>query len=135
VPVKADFTLEGLLRAWPDLVVAAREQSRFLGEALAAAQPTAVDAPTLSVIVPDGNPMHLEALGRQREAVERLLAQAVGAPVTLSVVEAKGGAGAPPPRTRRLSEAESRAERLKVLKGRDPALEAAAETLDLEVLE
>ncbi len=134
-PVKAEFTLEGLLRAWPDLVVAAREQSRFLGEALAAAQPTAVDAPTLSVIVPDGNPMHLEALGRQREAVERLLSQAVGAPVTLSVAEATGGAGAPAPRTRRLSEAESRAERLKVLKGRDPALEAAAETLDLEVLE
>ncbi len=134
-PVKAEFTLDGLLRAWPDLVVAAREQSRFLGEALAAAQPTAVDAPTLSVIVPDGNPMHLEALGRQREAVERLLSQAVGAPVTLSVVEARGAAGAPAPRTRRLSEAESRAERLKVLKGRDPALEAAAETLDLEVLE
>jgi DNA polymerase III subunit gamma/tau len=134
-PVKAQFTLDGLLRAWPDLVVAAREQSRFLGEAFAAAQPTAVEPPILSVSVPDGTPMHLEALGRQREAVERLLTQAVGAPVTLTVVEAKGSSGSPPPRTRRLSEAESRAERLKVLKGRDPALEAAAETLDLEVLE
>ncbi len=133
--VRAEFTLEGLLRAWPDLVAAAREQSRFLGEALAAAQPAAVEAPSLTVVVPDGNPMHLEALGRQREAVERLLAQAVGAPVTLSVAEAEGVAGAQPVRTRRLSEAESRAERLKVLKSRDPALEAAAETLDLEVLE
>ena len=45
-------------------------------------------------------------------------------------------AGAPAPKgARRLSEAEARAERLKVLRKRDPALEAAAEVLDLEVLE
>jgi len=127
--------LEGLLLAWPDLVVSAREQSRFLGEALAAARPSAVEPPSLSVVVPDGNPMHLEALGRQRDAVERLLTQAVGATVALIIAENTGGAGSPPVRTRRLSEAESRAERLRVLKARDPALEAAAETLDLEVLE
>ncbi len=134
-PIRAEFTLDGLLRAWPDLVVAAREQSRFLGEALAAAQPTAAQPPSLTVAVPDGNPMHLEALGRQREALERLLGQAVGGPVSLNVAEAAGTPGAPPPRTRRLSEAEARAERLKVLKSRDPALEAAAESLDLEVIE
>jgi DNA polymerase-3 subunit gamma/tau len=134
-PVRAEFTLDGLLRAWPDLVQAAREQSRFLGEALAAAQPRAVEPPNLTLSIADANPMHLEALGRQREAVERLLSAAVGAPVKLVVAESGEGPGAPPPRTRRLSEAESRAERLKVLKGRDPALEAAAESLDLEVLE
>lgn len=134
-PLKAEFTLDGLLRAWPDLVIAAREQSRFLGEALAAAQPRAVAPPSLTLVVPDGNPMHLEALDRQRDAVERLLSQAVGGPVTLSVAEPGGVSGAPPARTRRLSEAESRAERLRLLRSRDPALEAAAETLDLEVLE
>lgn len=134
-PLKAEFTLDGLLRAWPDLVIAAREQSRFLGEALAAAQPRAVAPPSLTLVVPDGNPMHLEALDRQRDAVERLLSQAVGGPVTLSVAEPGGASGAPPARTRRLSEAESRAERLRLLRSRDPALEAAAETLDLEVLE
>jgi len=133
--VRAEFTLEGLLLAWPDLVVSAREQSRFLGEALAAARPIAVEPPSLSVVVPDGNPMHLEALSRQRDAVERLLTQAVGATVALIIAENTGGAGSPPVRTRRLSEAESRSERLRVLKARDPALEAAAETLDLEVLE
>jgi hypothetical protein len=115
-------------------VAAAREQSRFLGEALSAAQPKAVEPPSLTVSVADANPMHLEALDRQRDAVERLISQAVGAPVTLTVADARAG-GAPPVRTRRLTEAESRAERLKVLKSRDPALEAAAETLDLEVLE
>ena len=34
-----------------------------------------------------------------------------------------------------MSESEARNERLKVLTGRDPALGAAAESLDLEVLE
>lgn len=134
-PVRAEFTLGGLLRAWPELVAMARERSRFLGEALAAAQPTLVAPPSLTVCVPDGNPMHLESLGRQREAVERVLAQAVGAPVALTVADAGGVPGPAPARTRRLSEAESRAERLKVLRTRDPALEAAAETLDLEVLD
>ncbi|MDH4133045.1 MAG: DNA polymerase III subunit gamma/tau, partial [Gemmatimonadota bacterium] len=33
--VRAEFTLEGLLGAWNDLVAAARSRSRFLGEALA----------------------------------------------------------------------------------------------------
>ena len=134
-PLKAEFTLDGLLQAWPEVVIAAREQSRFLGEALAAAQPKAVAPPSLTLVVPDANPMHLEALDRQRDAVERLISEAVGAPVTLSIADPSATSGAPPVRTRRLSEAESRAERLKLLRSRDPALEAAAETLDLEVLE
>jgi DNA polymerase-3 subunit gamma/tau len=131
--VRAEFTVDGLLKAWPELVVAARAESRFLGEALAAAQPRSADPPALILAVPDGNPIHLEALGRQREAVERLLAQAVGGEVRLSVSDATADGTAP--RARRLSESESRAERLKVLKARDPALEAAADSLDLEVLE
>jgi DNA polymerase-3 subunit gamma/tau len=130
-----EFTLEGLVRSWPDMVRAAREQSRFLGEALAAARPTGVAAPSLTLAVPDGNPIHLEALGRQREALERLLGDAVGGPVQVRLAEptaVEGGAG---PRARRLSEAEAKAERLAALKQRDPALELAADSLDLEVLE
>ncbi len=131
--VRAEFTLEGLQRAWPDVVVVARAQGRFLGEALAAARPVSADPPLVGLSVPDGNPMHLEALERQRDAVQALLGRVLGAPVRLGIA----GAGSAPatPRARRLSEAESRAERLKVLKGRDPALEAAADSLDLEVLD
>jgi DNA polymerase-3 subunit gamma/tau len=129
----AEFTLDGLQRAWPDLVLVARAQGRFLGEALAAARPVSADPPAVGLSVADGNPMHLEALERQRDAVQALLAKALGSPVHLGI----SGAGSAPaaPRARRLSEAESRAERLKVLKGRDPALEAAADGLDLEVMD
>jgi DNA polymerase-3 subunit gamma/tau len=128
------FTLDGLLAAWSDLVTRARDQSRFLGEALAAAQPRAADPPSLTLAVPDGNPIHIEALGRQRDALERLLGEAVGGVVKLVLAEGPEGAPAAP-RARRLTEAEARAERLRVLRARDPALEAAADSLDLEVLE
>jgi hypothetical protein len=132
-PVRAEFTLEGLLGAWNDLVAAARSRSRFLGEALASARPLSVTPPEIRLTVTDGHAIHAEALGRQREAVEKLLGEAVGAPVRVALVDQV--ATNPPQRARRLTESESRAERLKVLKGRDPALEAAAEVLDLEVLE
>ncbi len=132
---RVDFTLEGLQRAWPDLVAAARDQSRFLGEALAAARPVQVEAPAITLAVPDGNPIHVEALGRQRDAVERVLSRALGDTVRVALAEPSPGAGGGLARARRLSDAEARAERLKALKARDPALEAAADSLDLEVLD
>jgi hypothetical protein len=135
VSPRVEFSLPGLLEAWPDLIAAARDQSRFLGEALAAARPTAAEAPAVTLAVPDGNPMHLEALGRQRDALEALLRRAVGGPVQVTLAEALGGEGGGTTKARRLSDAEARAERLKALKSRDPALEAAADSLDLEVLE
>jgi hypothetical protein len=77
--------------------------------------------------------MHAEALARQREALEGLIREAVGRPVRVVVLESS--ASSAPAAPRRLSDAEARAERLKVLRSRDPALETAAEVLDLEVLE
>ncbi len=131
----AQFTLESLVATWPELVVVARARSRFLGEAFAAAKPTTVDPPAVILTLADGNPMHVEALTRQREAVERLLGETVGQPVRVSLGGPTSGGAVPSPKARRLSESEARAERLKVLAGRDPALGAAADALDLEVLE
>jgi hypothetical protein len=132
--VRAAFTLDGLLGAWDDLVAAARSRGRFLGEALASARPVAVTPPEVRLVVTDGHPIHAEGLARQREAVEGLLGEAVGAVVKV-VLSDPPAPGTAPRGARRLSESEARAERLKVLKKRDPALEAAAEILDLEVLE
>jgi hypothetical protein len=131
--VRAEFTLDGLVTAWPSLVAAARGRSRFLGEALGAARPVAVDPPEVKVAISDGSSMHAEALARQREALEGLIREAVGRPVRVVVLESS--ASSAPAAPRRLSDAEARAERLKVLRSRDPALETAAEVLDLEVLE
>ncbi|HTS88948.1 MAG TPA: DNA polymerase III subunit gamma/tau [Gemmatimonadales bacterium] len=133
--VTAPFTLEGLVGVWPALVGVARDQSRLLGEALAAARPVRVESPSVVLALPDGNPIHLETLERQRNAGERVLAQVLGGPVLMSIAEGPAEEGGSAPRTRRLSEAENRAERLELLKARDPTLQAAADSLDLEVLE
>lgn len=130
----SNWSLEGLLAAWPDVARSAREQSRFLGEAVAAARPVAVNGAEVTLGLPGGNDIHTETLNRQREAVETLLRQASGQPVKVRLTESAGSA-APAAPPRRLSEGQARAERLKVLKGRDPALEAAADSLDLEVME
>jgi DNA polymerase-3 subunit gamma/tau len=129
----APFTLEGLTRAWADVVGLVRERSRFLADALAGARLVAVAPPTVS-LESGGNPVYAESLARQREAVEAALAQVVAAPVQVSLATVGEAAGPSPP-IRRLSDAEARAERLRVLRDRDPALEAAADALDLEVLE
>jgi hypothetical protein len=133
--LSAELTLDGLLSAWGSLSQAAREQSRFLGEALGAARPVAVTPPEVQLAIPDANPMHVEALTRQRDAVERLLSQATGQPVRLVIANQATAPGGSAPRARRLTETEAKAERLKALRARDPALELAAESLDLEVLE
>jgi DNA polymerase III subunit gamma/tau len=127
------FTLAGLEAAWSHAVTLARESSRFLGEALAGARLMEV-APPAVTIAPGDNPIHADALTRQREVVEGILGRLVGQPVRLLMGSGAATAAASP-RVKRLSDAEARAERLKVLRGRDPALEAAADVLDLEVLE
>ena len=134
-PPQVDFTLEGLLRARPDLVTAARSQSRFLGEALAAARPTQVEAPAVQPggarRQPDPSGGAGTAAGCGRAAPEPGLGQ--DRPRHAGRGASRGGGSSA--RARRLSDAEARAERLKALKARDPALEAAADSLDLEVLD
>jgi DNA polymerase-3 subunit gamma/tau len=133
--IAGELTLETLSAAWPGLTQVARDQSRFLGEAVNAARPAGISGSVVTLALADSNPIHVEALGHQRPAVERLLSEAAGRPISIVVTQGDAESAAAPPVRRRLSESEARAERLKVLKTRDPALEAAAESLDLEVLE
>jgi DNA polymerase-3 subunit gamma/tau len=131
--VSAPFTLEGLTGVWPDLVAGARETSRFLGEALAGATLVSVAPPLVHLAPAEGNAIQAESLERQLTVIEGLISRAVSAQarVSLAAPPVPGAA----PRSRRLSEGESRAERLRMLRAKDPALEAAAEGLDLEALE
>jgi DNA polymerase III subunit gamma/tau len=131
--VSAPFTFEGLTGAWPDLVAGAREASRFLGEAMAGATLVSVVPPLVHLAPAEGNAIQAESLERQLLVIEGLISRAVSAQVRVSL--AAPSVPGPSPRSRRLSEAESRAERLRMLRAKDPALEAAAEGLDLEALE
>jgi hypothetical protein len=128
------FTLDGLRERWSDLVAQVREQSRFLAEALAGTEVAGVAPPVLTVGFIEPNPLFLERLEQQAAIIEGVIGQAVGAPVRLRI----GGTGvaAPPdPRSRRISDASIRADRLKGFRAKDPTLDAAADELDLEIVE
>jgi hypothetical protein len=68
-----------------------------------------------------------------RRAVEAFLQVRLGVPVTLTV-EADGAPGGGE-RPKRMSEATLRSERLKGLRGADPALDTAVDELDLEIVD
>jgi DNA polymerase-3 subunit gamma/tau len=137
VPVdRMPFTLEALRLGWEAIVADARRESQFLGEALSTVRPVEVAVPNLSLELPEGNPLISDKLTRQREQVETILSRRVGQPVRVALTS-----GTPPPenpdqpRPKRMSDSAARAERLKTLRKKDAALDAAAEELDLEIVD
>ena len=130
------FTVAGLAGVWDQAVEAGRGTSRFLGEALAQATPVQVRPPEVLVELRDDNHVLQVQLERYRGTVEALLSGWTGQPVRLAIrlAEAPSPATAPP-KARRMSESGLRAERLEAGRRKDPALDAAADALDLEVVE
>ncbi|HEU4569327.1 MAG TPA: DNA polymerase III subunit gamma/tau [Gemmatimonadales bacterium] len=128
-----EFTLSALRAAWPQVVDAAREEKRLLGVALGDTVLVEVAPPLVAVAQKEANPMQAETLERMREAVERLLGERLGAAVRFEVRPPDTSGGAASARPRRRTEASDRAERLQQLRTKDPALDAAATELDLEV--
>jgi hypothetical protein len=134
VPVTtAPFSVDGVRAVWDEMLEAAAREKKILGIALAATRPVSADPPAVVLELVEDNPMYAETLERMRGSVEGLLGARLGAPVSLQVRSAT--AGGPASRPKRMTEAGNRAERLSKLRGKDPALDAAATELDLEVLE
>jgi hypothetical protein len=130
------FTVAGLETAWAAVVADARKESPFLGEALGAARPIAASAPNVTLELLDPNPVIAERLNRQRELVQGILARYLGAPVQVALGTAAANPEEnAPTRPKRMSDAGARAERLKTLRKKDPALDAAADELDLEIVD
>lgn len=130
------FTLPTIQENWRDLVSAVREQGRFLGEALAMSRPTAAEPPVLTVTPTEG--AIPDALEQRAGQIEAVLAERLGQPVRLQVRLTESGSGpapAEPPKPRRMTQAGLRADRLEGLRARDPALDAAADELDLEIVD
>ena len=129
------FTLEAVQEAWSSVVAAVRAESRFLGEALAVTKPAAVTPPDLRVTMAEPNPLLHERLEQQAATVERIVSARVGAPVRLRIaVDAPADSERASPASR-MSESGIKAARLKGLRERDRALDAAADELDLEIVE
>ena len=128
-----EFSLPSLKAFWPAIVEAVKAEKRLVGTALADTQLVEVSPPLVAIALKEHNPMHAESLERSRELVERQLSARVGAIVRLEVRPPETAGGAEAPRPRRRTDASDRAERLQQLRTRDPALDAVAEALDLEM--
>lgn len=137
---KVPFTQAGLQQVWEDCLAAARAESGFLAGVMAESTVETVDPPEVALRVPESNVIARETLERQHSVVEGILSRQVGQPVRLRVVTASAGAGkadagAAGSGPRRMTDADARAERLRQVRSRDPALDAAADELDLEIVD
>ena len=136
-PEPGPLTRERLAALWPDIVARARAVSPMLGTLLGESDVRDVSGSLVTIAVRESAPGHAEGLEHKRDAVTKLLGEYVTGTVRLAVEVASAAPGTEPaagPPTR-LTAASANAERLKVLRGKDPTLSAAVDALDLELLE
>ncbi|MFL5402841.1 MAG: DNA polymerase III subunit gamma/tau [Gemmatimonadales bacterium] len=126
-------SLEAIRAAWPAIVAAVRAHSRFLGEAFAATEPAGVELPWISLALAEPNPLFAERLHQEAGKVEEILSRSVGQPVRIRV--SVPAAETSPPKPKRMSESSLKAERLREFRSQDPALDTAADALDLEIVD
>jgi DNA polymerase-3 subunit gamma/tau len=134
-PPAAGPALDAISSAWPAMVMAVRAYSRFLGEAFAATEPVELDLPWLTVVMREPNPLFTERLLQEASKVEEVLSRSLGQPVRLRVTAAPATQEASPSKPRRMSESSLNAERLREFRSKDPALDTAADALDLEIVD
>jgi DNA polymerase III subunit gamma/tau len=132
---RSPASIEAIQAAWPAMIAAVRVQSRFLGEALAATQPVSIEPPWLTVVMGEPNPLFADSLQEQAGKVEEVLSRSLGQQVQLRVTAAEAAVVTPGVRPRRMSESSLKAERLREFRSKDPALDTAADALDLEIVD
>jgi hypothetical protein len=128
-------SLEAVRASWPAVVAAMRAHSRFLGEALAAGEPVALEAPWLTLAMTEPNPLLADRLQEESVKVEEVLSRSLGQPIRLRLSVGLPGESAAPAKPRRMSESSLKAERLREFRAKDPALDTAADALDLEIVD
>jgi hypothetical protein len=121
--------------AWPDIVAEVRSRSRFLGEALAGTTPGAVEGSTLPLTLAESNPLFAERIQAEAPAVEEVVQRHTGQTLRIRVTVAGGPEGTAIPRPRAITESSLRADRLRSFREKDPALDTAADALDLEIVD
>ena len=129
---RGPLALERLQALWPRIAEGARTSSPMLGTLLAGSEVTAVEGAVLTVR--PGDAAHREGLTHKHEAIAALVGAWVEGPVRVRIAGPAAAAHAPP-RAARLTPRTADAERLKVLRQKDPTLSAAVDALDLEMME
>jgi DNA polymerase-3 subunit gamma/tau len=127
-------SVSALQSAWPEIVAQLRERSHFLSQALAATSPSAVEAGWLTVTLAEANPLFAEKLEAEAPVVEEVLRPWLEEPLRLRVNQPASSEAASP-RPNRLSQGSIQTDRLRSLRAKDPALDTAADALDLEIVD
>ena len=142
----APLTLESVRGLWPDLVATAKDEKPMVASALEDAEPVELEGDVIRLRPLGGNPLTSEGLKRNRPVVEDIAGRILGRPVTVMLAagatpapaERRSGAASPqspPPPPPRLTASGAKAERLKALRMKDPSLDSAIDSLDLDLLE
>ncbi|HVH67759.1 MAG TPA: DNA polymerase III subunit gamma/tau [Gemmatimonadales bacterium] len=133
---KGPLTLDRLRGLWPRVIEDARAKSPLLGALLEQTEVAEVTGVMVILKLRDTNAVHAEGLERQRDALSQLVGRYVTEPVRVGLRGGESDRGErATTRPTRLTEEGARAERLKALRTKDPALGAAVDALDLELLE
>lgn len=126
---------EALLAIWPDVLATATRQSRLLAQALDHATPRLQEPGKVVLQFGPDSAVFQEGVERQLATVETILSARMGTTMTVKLEQGATGNAPAQPRGKRLSAEDLRADRLKELRTRDPALDAAADSLDLELVD
>lgn len=129
------LTLQHLFEVWEKVLQEVGSSSRMLREALVHAKPQQVGEGELVLGVGDGD-VHLEGLQRGSTHIAEAIFRVTGSEVKIKfVIQDDGGTASAPAEAARLDEKTDKEERLKAYRAKDKALDAAAEALDLELME
>ncbi len=131
----SELTLESVRAAWPELVEAARARSNLLGQALEATLPGSVANGEIRLAVSPDRAVLVEGIQRQIGLVEELILSHFGVRARVIVATAPTAGNEPQERPKRITDQALRTEKLERLRRLDPALDTAANELDLEIVD
>jgi hypothetical protein len=159
-PPLSDLSVQSVRNSWPALIDTLRgDRKMMVAETLGDAEVESVQGRVVVLKTLGANALTGEMIGRYRGAIEAAAGKVLGTKVQVALVGEelpKGGTrepGAvpaessqgPAPGTRhpapdakpaqRVTVSGAKAERTKALRGKDPALDSAMDTMDLELLE
>jgi hypothetical protein len=132
---RGELSFATLVAAWPDIVEAARARSNLLGQALEATPPGSVSNGEIRLVASADHAVLVEGIQRQISLVEELVQVHFGVRARITVAPAGPAGTEPQERPKRMTDQALRSEKLERLRRLDPALDAAANELDLEIVD
>ena len=132
-PPKGGPTLEWLLSQWDAFLDSVGEKNPLVRELLSQGRPVDVREGEVRLAV-DGA-MPLEGLNRNKAVVREALANFLGAPTGVTFGPPESDTATPPAGPKRQTPEGDREARMRTYRAQDPALDAVAEALDLELRE